>query len=329
MSKARITINPTSRCTLNCVYCQPPQEGHRTLTFDQIQNSLNFIAEQLPDVNDWDIHFNSHDVLLCWEDLIKPCIEYYDSNNTHFSLHTNGILLSEKKAKFLQEHNVSLMMSIDGPQHVQDINRKFKNNKSSYQFIMNRLTMLKNLNYPLQLVATFNDLSIPYIYDSYSYFIKQNYFFSFLFDIKYSQYDIEQLKSYFHKIAIDFAQQPEEKQNLFRVYYRSIHPNDINEYRLTINTNKINAMVNKHSFNGIAYFKNNEIYPIAEAMPLALTQGSRCAHNKITCLKCPAFHGEFSHFPKYNMEIYCLLLQELFSEIKNVKGENYFDSIKN
>lgn len=325
MNQVNITINPTTRCTLNCIYCHAPQTNHRTLSFKQLQNGLDFIFNKLPDIDKWNLHFNSHDVLLCWDDLIKPCIEQYNSNSVSFSLHTNGILLSEQKAKFLQENNVYLMMSIDGPQYVHDINRKFKNGKSSFDFVSKKLNMLNNINYPISLVATFNELSINYIYDSYQYFINQDNLFTFLFDIKYSIYNKSDLKKLFNQIAKDFAKQPIEKQKLFRLYYKSLNP-DINlAYKFTINPHVINSMVNKHSFKNIGKFYGENIYSNDQSEILKSPQGYKCAHNKISCLKCPAFNRIVSNFPKYNMEIYCLFLQELFSEIKKEKGESYFD----
>jgi uncharacterized protein len=59
------------------------------------------------------------------------------------SIHSNGILLSEDKINFLKKYKVHILVSLDGPKHVQDINRKFRNETSSFEMVYSKIKLLK------------------------------------------------------------------------------------------------------------------------------------------------------------------------------------------
>ncbi len=63
--------------------------------------------------------------------------------NTQIVLTTNGSLITEKIAKFVAENNVSVGLSIDGPQNCNDVYRKSKSNQSAYSLASRGYQLLR------------------------------------------------------------------------------------------------------------------------------------------------------------------------------------------
>ncbi|MCX8131605.1 MAG: radical SAM protein [Clostridia bacterium] len=61
---------------------------------------------------------------------------------------SNGILLNNEKAYYLNKHNIGLGVSLDGPKDVNDMFRVFSDNKSSYDQVLNHLSnIIHNTSY--------------------------------------------------------------------------------------------------------------------------------------------------------------------------------------
>ncbi len=81
--KIYLSFNPTMKCTLNCKYCLgsiyiPPTNGTRRyidLNMQQIQQSINTILNKVKEPSKIYGRFNSSDVFLCYENVVKPTIE--------------------------------------------------------------------------------------------------------------------------------------------------------------------------------------------------------------------------------------------------------------
>lgn len=308
---------------MQCNYCHAWEQRDKYdefLTLVQLENGVNFIKALIPEYQQLTVHFNGDDVFLDW-----PTIQSFIERNSKemvISIHSNGILLFPERVDFLKKHNVRILLSLDGPKKVQDINRCFKNGKSSFDFVYNRLKLLKEKQAKFTVVATFNKDSISQIYDSYLFLMNEGVPFSFLFDTKFSSYDFEEIKSYFELIAKDFVLRTPQERICFRDYYRGVHPNN-EAYYFAINLHTISMNFNKHTFKAFADFHGNEIkFHTNEEIEIFSRIKAKCACNKgDECLTCPAFIAEGKTKTRYNLEIYCLLLKTIFKEMreKNVR----------
>jgi uncharacterized protein len=63
--------------------------------------------------------------MLEFENLIKPIVKWVEEEkiDISFGMTTNGTLLDEEKIKWLSEHNIGFLLSIDGNKESQDYNR--------------------------------------------------------------------------------------------------------------------------------------------------------------------------------------------------------------
>lgn len=95
----------------------------------------------------WDpnINFFGGEPMLCWDSIVKPLSEYIRQTygeNYLLAITTNGMLLDEEKLKFLRDHQVSMLLSIDGDQETQDSQRTTHNGDSSFAVLEPKLDLI-------------------------------------------------------------------------------------------------------------------------------------------------------------------------------------------
>lgn len=80
-------------------------------------------------------------------DMIKQCIEYTrdkTNNKALFTVTTNGTMLKGQCLEYLVKNDVSLAISIDGPQEIHDRNRKTVAGKPTFEDVYGNIISIKN-----------------------------------------------------------------------------------------------------------------------------------------------------------------------------------------
>lgn len=137
----KITLQVTQNCNLRCSYCPYTSNagGNRVhnskrMSFDTAVKSLEMIKARSIDLDEILISFYGGEPLLEFE-LIKKIVKYskenFEGKKIFFSMTTNGTLLNKDILLFLVENNFVITLSLDGPQEINDKNRKFHNSDKS------------------------------------------------------------------------------------------------------------------------------------------------------------------------------------------------------
>jgi uncharacterized protein len=138
-----ISLNVAQECNLGCIYCygQEGTYGSRGLMDTKVgEASVDFLFDQLHTAKDCSIGFFGGEPLLNFQ-LMKHLVPYAAERaescgkNVHFTITTNGTLLTDRVIEFLNENRIGVVISIDGPREIQDHNRPFKNGDGSYDII--------------------------------------------------------------------------------------------------------------------------------------------------------------------------------------------------
>ncbi len=83
--------------------------------------------------------------------LIKECVEYiknkYNGYEVHYGMTTNGSLLDKEKATWLIKHNVSISLSLDGPEEEHNRLRIYRNGKGTFRDVMKNINSIMELGY--------------------------------------------------------------------------------------------------------------------------------------------------------------------------------------
>lgn len=153
-----ISFQVTQGCNLGCQYCPFAQKNNiarhhnnRKLNFNQVKKALEMVCSCSMDSPFISIGFYGGEPLLNF-DLIKKTVEYAEvkffGKMIHFTITTNGTLLTKEMMSFFEAHHFQLVFSLDGPRDINDSNRYFLNKeKSVFDIVMSNLGVI-NKEYP-------------------------------------------------------------------------------------------------------------------------------------------------------------------------------------
>lgn len=138
-------------CNLRCRYCYA-DEGtyHRPRSLMDIstaKRAVDFLIRKSHRAKEVGISFFGGEPLLnydCITQLVPYAIDRFECNGQRcsFSITTNGTLLTVDKVAFFEKYNFGYIVSLDGPQNINDQNRIFPDGTGSYDSVMRRLSQL-------------------------------------------------------------------------------------------------------------------------------------------------------------------------------------------
>ena len=148
----RITLHVANGCNLRCRYCYAGDGNYNLpesmMTPETASQFIDFCTSHFAKVETI-VFFGGEPLLnpkiikyICetFEDLYKiGKINYLPA----FGIITNGTIINTEILNIVKKHIKFITVSIDGPQHLNDYNRKFKNGKGSYVKISNFINKIK------------------------------------------------------------------------------------------------------------------------------------------------------------------------------------------
>lgn len=150
----KLTLQVTQNCNFRCKYCIYSEEGNSlqrshssaNMSWETAEKALNFLWKHSADSSSVNIAFYGGEPLLQMP-LIERAIEYserlFKGKKLTFSMTTNGTLLNKEKILYFQEHDVSLMISLDGPKEINDKYRVFANGTGTYDTVIEKFALVR------------------------------------------------------------------------------------------------------------------------------------------------------------------------------------------
>lgn len=150
----KITLQLTQDCNFRCKYCiysedknqKQRSHTHKSLSLDTAKKAILFYRDHAVDANMYNVGFYGGEPLLQW-DLLKEVVLFaekeLDGKFLTFSLTTNGSLITEEKAEFLEKHNVSVLVSMDGVKALNDANRVFPDGSGTTDTVLKNIAMIR------------------------------------------------------------------------------------------------------------------------------------------------------------------------------------------
>ena len=164
-----LCLNIAHDCNLACKYCFASQGDYggvkrELMSFDVAKRAVDFLIKMSGPRQHCEIDFFGGEPLLNW-DVVKQTVEYIESiqeqHNKIFklTLTTNGMLLTQDKIDYVNEHKLSLVLSLDGRESVHNAMRPVAGSGAeSYKYIA------KNLINAVKTTSWFRILCAWYIY---------------------------------------------------------------------------------------------------------------------------------------------------------------------
>jgi uncharacterized protein len=189
-SLRQIVLELTEQCNQRCRYCSfsgkyahSRTHGNTDMTFETAKKALDFFIERsrpIPGVESIAVTYYGGEPLLRF-DLLKETVDYvlntYKDKKVSFSFTTNGTLLDRTEIiDFLIKNDFQILVSIDGPKHMHDRNRVFKNKKPTFDVILNNLSRIREANpqYFLKKISISAVLTPPFDMEAVSDFFFKN-----------------------------------------------------------------------------------------------------------------------------------------------------------
>jgi len=168
-------------CNMNCKYCfiKKSNEKINKATIDKL-------LEMCKENKNERIHirFYGGEPLLYFSQIkyIIKRVKELGLEST-YALPTNGTLLNEKICKFIKKHDISVMVSIDGPEEINDLMRVDINNNGTFEKIVNGIKILEYYDIQYQIAVTIHNHNINelpevinYLYETFHpSFVNFNY----------------------------------------------------------------------------------------------------------------------------------------------------------
>ena len=168
-----ICLHVAHDCNLRCKYCFAGTGafgGSRTLMdFETGKKGIDFVLESSGHRNHCEVDFFGGEPLLNFK-VVKDLVKYgrktaADQNKTiKFTLTTNGVLLDELVQDYLEQEDISVVLSLDGRPEVHDRMRPYADGRGSYA----KITPL------FKQFATKRPESSPYAVGTY-YYVRGTY----------------------------------------------------------------------------------------------------------------------------------------------------------
>ena len=158
-------------CNLACAYCFAGKGSFggpkNNMTLEVGKRALDFLIDNSGNRPTCEVDFFGGEPLLNW-DTVKELIEYgkqkasQKGKTFRFTLTTNGLLLDQEKEKFLNDEDISVVLSIDGRKAIHDKMRPVPSGKGSYDLISPKIKSFvdsrKGKNYYVRGTFTRNNL---------------------------------------------------------------------------------------------------------------------------------------------------------------------------
>lgn len=143
-----LVLQVTKDCNFSCRYCQFAADSgitriheNKNMSITVAKQAIDFTIKHSADSYNLNIAFYGGEPLLNIE-LIKEILEYiadkYPFKLITYNMTTNASLLNDDNIRILKKYNVNINVSFDGPEQVQNYNRKFKNNGNETFDIVNK-----------------------------------------------------------------------------------------------------------------------------------------------------------------------------------------------
>lgn len=160
------------------------------------------------------ITFFGGEPVLMWDQIIVPLTLYIEETYPdmfNFSITTNGTLLNAEKIQFLKDHDIGVLLSIDGAEETQNFNRPCRDQSvNSFDLVVNNIPRLLQAFPYTTFRSTVYEPTCQYIFKNFLFAMATNFTNIFMMpdtrNTNWSAESFDIIKNEIHKIFM-FTQQ--------------------------------------------------------------------------------------------------------------------------
>ncbi|MEO5355452.1 MAG: radical SAM protein [Magnetococcus sp. XQGC-1] len=149
----KFALGLTHACNMGCRYCYAGRSSKPDISLPVLRQAIQFFWNQSKEGDLLEIGFFGGEPLLR-PDLIRHAVTMVNEQQQSsprrvtYQLTTNGTLLNNAMLDLIQEEEIAVCVSLDGPPDIQDFNRPLRNGQGSSQLVMEHVRLaLQRLEY--------------------------------------------------------------------------------------------------------------------------------------------------------------------------------------
>lgn len=138
---------------MRCTYCvhghkyhHERKHGELSINENIVYNAIDFCIKNTKVHEENRLTFYGGEPLLEIKKIYNTFLYATKKNIKHFFITTNGTLLNEENSDFLIRNDFNVTVSIDGPEKIHNLNRKFINNNETFLDICKKLNNIRSQN---------------------------------------------------------------------------------------------------------------------------------------------------------------------------------------
>jgi len=172
ISKPRsIVLKLGTDCNLRCEYCYVEHlKDNVELSVKTVEKLFDELMENNTRMIDCCLHGGEP---FLYFDKMKSIIQMLSSKpyakQIRYSCQSNGTLLTDEMIDFIKQYRISVGISIDGPQKVNDLLRKYPNGKGSFEAIIIGINKLIRNNIGFSVLSVLSNYNIEYVLETLTF----------------------------------------------------------------------------------------------------------------------------------------------------------------
>lgn len=145
-----LSLEIINKCNLNCTYCYLGEKKNTYMSLETAQKAIDIAVHEANKQYDRTlmVYFIGGEPLMAFN-LMKDAVGYTKKKCQEtnlickFSTTINGTLVTDEVIDFFVENTFEVKVSLDGPEYVQNLNRRDYAGNGSFEEIMKNLPLLR------------------------------------------------------------------------------------------------------------------------------------------------------------------------------------------
>ena len=174
-----LVVQPTPFCNIDCRYCYLPDRSSKAVMAPETLGNLFTRVFASGWAREW--------LSVIWhagEPMVMPTQFYRDAFRTidrlkpegllvTHSFQTNGTLIDEEWCKFLREEHVNLGVSIDGPRHFHDLNRRTRSGRGTFDKTIAGIRLLRQHGVDFHVISVLTAASMAAPREMFEFYVQE------------------------------------------------------------------------------------------------------------------------------------------------------------
>lgn len=216
MALALLVIQPTPFCNIDCDYCYLPDRSNpRRMSMETLTAATRQVFACGRVGSELSIVWHAGEPLVLPPEYFREAFAIIDHQRPYgilirHSFQSNGVLLTDRWVRFIQEFDVNIGISIDGPAWLHDAHRKTRAGKGTHVMAMKGVERLRENRVPFHVICLLTKESIRYPDEIFDFFLEH--------EIRQVGFNIEEIEGAHVKSSLN---EP-GIEDLFRSFFKQI-----------------------------------------------------------------------------------------------------------